>query len=120
LSAQSTYQPIHRIAMGGMAEVHLAYQRGLGGLEKLVVVKRILPHLEGDATFVTMFLEEARLAAQLSHPNVVNVVDVRREDDGLYMVMEYLAGIDLRQLLALAKGDERSVPIPVTLRAQWA
>ena len=102
--------------MGGMAEVHLAYQRGLGGLEKLVVMKRILPHLEGDATFVTMFLEEARLAAQLSHPNVVNVIDVRREDDALYMVMEYLSGVDLRQLIGFARHEDLHIPIPVAVR----
>jgi len=102
--------------MGGMAEVLLAHQRGLGGLEKLVVVKRILPHLGSDPQFVSMFLEEARIAASLGHPNIVNVIDVRREGEDLFMVMEYLAGVDLRQLMAHAREAELPLPVPLVLR----
>ncbi len=105
-----------RIAMGGMAEIFLAHQQGLGGFERLVVLKRILPHLESDPRFVEMFLEEARTAARLNHPNIVDVLDVQRDDDALQIVMEYIAGIDLRDLLARVRRGEAHVPIAIAVR----
>ena len=70
------YTLVSRLAVGGMAELFLARQEGLEGFEKTVVLKRIRPHLSRQPAFITMFLNEAKLAAQLNHPNIVKVYDV--------------------------------------------
>ncbi len=85
-----------KLADGGMAELFLARQSGAAGFEKQLVVKRILPALSTDAQFVDMFLNEARLAAQLSHPNVVQVHEAGHVDGQYYIAMEYIDGADLR------------------------
>src|SRR5689334_19455791 len=85
-----------KLAEGGMAEVFLARQQGLGGFEKQVVVKRILPALSDDNAFVEMFLNEARLAARLSHTNVVQIIEAGEIDGQYYIAMEYIEGADLR------------------------
>lgn len=92
------YTLLRRLGHGGMAEVFLAKQVSEGGFEKLVVLKRILPHLATGAEFVTMFLDEARVAADLRHPNIVTIVDVGRAGETLFMVMEFLHGQDVRKL----------------------
>lgn len=92
------YTLLRRLGHGGMAEVFLARQMSEGGFEKLVVLKRILPHLAGGAEFVNMFLDEARVAADLRHPNIVTIVDVGRIADTLFMVMEFLHGQDIRKV----------------------
>ena len=73
------YQIIRRLAKGGMAELYLARQIGGGGYEKVVALKRVLPHLAEDLTFVRMFLNEAKIAAGLDHGNIVHVVDFGSE-----------------------------------------
>ena len=96
------YDVLRRIATGGMAELHLARMSGIEGFEKLVAVKRILPHLAGERAFVQMFLDEARIAATLHHTNVVQVFDIG-EDGGTYFIaMEFLHGQDVRHLMAAA------------------
>src|SRR6478736_6757097 len=70
------YQIIGRLATGGMAEVYLALSGDVPGFRTLVVVKRILPHLASNAQFIRMFLDEARLAALLDHPNIVRIIEV--------------------------------------------
>jgi serine/threonine protein kinase len=92
------YTLLRRLGQGGMAEVFLAKQASEGGFEKLVVLKRILPHLAGGSDFTTMFLDEARVAADLRHPNIVTIVDTGRTGDSLFMVMEFLHGQDVRKL----------------------
>src|ERR1700729_1889843 len=69
------YRVVDEIGVGGMASVHLARMDGPGGFQKWVAIKRIHPHLVEDETFVTMFLDEARIAAQISHPNVATVFE---------------------------------------------
>ena len=76
------YESLFRIAAGGMAEVFAARIRGEGGFEKLVAIKRMLPHLVDDEAFVNMFLDEARLAVQVASPHVVQTLDLGRADDG--------------------------------------
>lgn len=92
-----------------MAEVHLARSAGAVGIAKLLVVKRVLPEHAADPKFVRLFLDEARLAVALDHPNVVQVYDVGEDDGSVFIAMEYLHGRDLRHVLrALA---EKPLPI---------
>jgi serine/threonine protein kinase/TolA-binding protein len=107
------YQLIQRIGTGGMAEIFKAKVTGEGGFEKLVAIKRILPHLSDDAEFVDMFMREARLAALLSHPNIVQIYDFGKERNTYYIAMEYLWGHDLRTVLNRAK--EQPLPIECAL-----
>ncbi len=86
------YEIAGRLASGGMAEILLGRLIGPSGFERPVVIKRILPHLAEHQNFVSMFLDEARLAAQIRHPNVVQVHELGQEGDDLYLVMEYLEG----------------------------
>jgi serine/threonine protein kinase len=90
------YDLLRRLGAGGMAEVHLARAIGPEGFQKLVVLKRILPHLSADPEFVRMFLAEARLAAILDHPNVVQVFDIGRDGSDWFFTMEYVYGETLR------------------------
>jgi serine/threonine-protein kinase len=87
------------IAAGGMATVHLARLLGPVGFAKTVAIKRLHPHLAKDPDFVAMFLEEARLAARVKHPNVVSTLDVVSEEGELFLVMEYVAGESLSRLV---------------------
>lgn len=88
-----------KIAMGGMAEIFRAKSFGAEGFEKVVVIKRILPHFSEDEGFVTMFKDEARVAAHLTHANVVQVFDFDTVDDLFYIAMEYVEGHDLKRVL---------------------
>ncbi|RMG20180.1 MAG: serine/threonine protein kinase, partial [Deltaproteobacteria bacterium] len=87
-----------RIALGGMAEIFLARQEGPRGFSRRLVIKRILPHLADDPGFQAMFLDEARLAARLSHPNIVPIFDFGEVDGSFYLAMELVRGPDLRRL----------------------
>ena len=89
------YSLVARLATGGMAEIFLARLQGAAGFEKLVCIKRILPHLARDKQFVAMFLDEARIAARISHPNVCQVFELGEIDGSYYIAMEYLEGVPL-------------------------
>ncbi|MBK9032589.1 MAG: serine/threonine protein kinase [Myxococcales bacterium] len=93
------YQVLERLAVGGMAELLKAKALGEHGFEKLVVLKKILPHLAADPAFVQMFLDEARLTAQLDHPNIVHVFELGTDADTPYIAMQYVDGIDVLALL---------------------
>ncbi len=88
-----------RIAVGGMARVYRARLRGLGGFEKTLVVKQILPELASDPRFVRMFVEEAKAAVRLSHPHIVPVYELGEVDGVYFLAMEYVAGASVQQLL---------------------
>jgi serine/threonine-protein kinase len=94
------YRLEERVGVGGMAEVYRAQRLGPGGFAKQVAVKRVLPDLGRDPSFVQMFLDEARLQAQLSSPGLVQVFDFGEEAGTYYLVMEYVDGVDLAALLA--------------------
>jgi hypothetical protein len=96
------YQLITRMAVGGMAEVFLARHGELAGFRTLVVVKRVLPHLASDPDFITMFLDEARIASMLDHPNLVRIVEVGRHGDEFFLAMELVQGKPLSSLLRRA------------------
>lgn len=87
------YTLVAKIATGGMAEIFLARLQGAAGFEKLVCIKRILPHLAADTTLTSMFLAEAQIAAQISHPNVCQVFELGELDGRYYIAMEYLEGV---------------------------
>jgi serine/threonine-protein kinase len=87
------YELLTLLARGGMAEVFLARMTGAGGFAKLLVIKRILPHLRDDPEFHEMFLNEGRIAARLSHPNVCHVYELDEVDGDMYLAMEYLDGL---------------------------
>ena len=103
------YELIRQIAIGGMAELYLARTVGIEGFEKLVVVKRILPQFAANASFVNMFLNEARLAATLHHPNIAQVYDIGVEDGDYFFAMEYVHGEDLDRIGP--QSQEQGVPI---------
>jgi serine/threonine-protein kinase len=89
------YSLVARLATGGMAEIFLARLQGAAGFEKLVCIKRILPHLARDKQFVAMFLDEARIAARISHPNVCQVFELGEIEGSYFLAMEYLEGVPL-------------------------
>lgn len=110
------YELIRKLAAGGMAEVFLARSAGPMGFEKFVVVKRILPHLAEEASFVSMFLTEARLAAQLNHPNIVQVFDFGEVNGTYFLVMELIDGVNLRLIGRRAHEANQALPLPVVCR----
>src|SRR4051812_3825535 len=93
------YELLARLATGGMGEIFLARLEGAAGFEKLVVLKRILPHLADDARFRQMLVAEARVTSKLTHANICQVHELGETDGQLYIVMEYLEGITLLPLL---------------------
>ena len=117
------YETLFRIAGGGMAEVYAARISGEGGFQKVVALKRMLPTLAEDERFVTMFLDEGRLAANISSPNVVSTLDLgRASDDSLYLVMELVVGVPLSRLLREVLGSGHYLPhsVAVEILAQAA
>src|SRR5664280_1198561 len=107
------YQLLEKIGAGGMAEVFKARMKGEQGFEKIVAIKRIVPHMAKNAEFVTMFVDEAKLAAQLNHNHITHIYDLGKVDAWHYIAMEYVEGKDLRTLLKL--GKERGFPLPAEL-----
>ncbi len=107
------YEIITHLASGGMATVYVARAIGAAGFQRLVAIKRLHAHIAGDAQFVEMFLDEARLAARIRHPNVVPTLDLDNGDDGLYLAMEFVEGDSLLGLLK--NSAKRGEPIPASI-----
>ena len=108
-----TYGPyflLEKIAVGGMAELFRAKRTGVEGFEKVVAVKRILPHLSDNQEFVHMFIAEAKMVAGLSHPNIVQIFDLGRIEKSYYIAMDYVHGRDLRSILKRAAERGTSIP----------
>ena len=104
------YRVVDEIGIGGMASVHLARMDGPGGFQKWVAIKRIHPHLVEDDTFVHMFLDEANVAARISHPNVATVFELGKHEDTYWIAMEYLHGEPLREVMR--RTEELGQPMP--------
>ncbi len=100
-----------RIAVGGMAEIFEATRVGPGGFQKTVAIKRILPSFDTRPEWRTMFTREARIAAQLNHPNIVQVYDFGETEDGFFIAMEYVPGTDLSKILARQHEDGIRMPL---------
>jgi serine/threonine protein kinase len=107
------YYLLEKVAVGGMAELFKARQRGVHDFEKIVAIKRILPHLSDNDEFVRMFIDEAKLAAQLTHPNIVQIFDLGKAMGFYYIAMEYVDGRDLRSLLRKVREYRLPVPEPI-------
>ncbi|MFL5321178.1 MAG: serine/threonine protein kinase, partial [Myxococcaceae bacterium] len=110
------YQLLKKIASGGMGQVFLARTGGSGGFEKLLVIKRILPQLVEDEEFIEMFFDEARIAARLNHPNLVQIFDLDQAEGSHYLAMEYVAGEDLRRVDKKARAISTPIPLGLILR----
>ncbi|ACY15207.1 serine/threonine-protein kinase [Haliangium ochraceum] len=110
------YELCERIATGGMAEVYLAKAYGAHGFEKTLAVKRILPELASDLEFEERFIAEAKLAVQLSHANIVQVFDFGRVGRTLFLVLEYVDGLDLAALLGRYRNAGRELPLPAAFQ----
>jgi serine/threonine-protein kinase len=108
---QQRYRVIEKLASGGMAEVFRAESAGLEGFKKQVAIKRVLPHLSEKKKFISMFLDEARLSAHLSHSNCVQVFDIGVGDNAYFIVMEYVDGADLKAVLETLKKQGREMAI---------
>ena len=105
------YKVLEKIASGGMAEVFRAESAGLEGFKKIVAIKRVLPHLSEKKQFIGMFLDEARVSAQLSHSNCVQVFDIGVGDNTYFIVMEYVDGSDLKGLIEHRKKVNQAFPV---------
>jgi serine/threonine-protein kinase len=110
------YELVAEIASGGMATVFLARLSGVGGFQRFFAIKRLHPHLASEKEFVDMFLDEARLAAGIHHPNVVPILEVGASPRGYYLVMEYIEGDTLARLLARATSSGSPLPPKIALR----
>ena len=108
------YELIHRLAHGGMGTVYLGRAKGKAGFEKVVAVKVIHPHLATEAEFIGMFLDEARIAARIHHPHVVEILDLGESNGAYYMVMEFIEGENLAALVRALDGEP--LPIGVVLQ----
>jgi eukaryotic-like serine/threonine-protein kinase len=108
---QQRYRVIDRLASGGMAEVFIAESAGIEGFKKTVAIKRVLPHLSEKKRFIAMFLDEARLSAHLSHSNVVQVFDIGVGDNTYFIVMEYVDGADLKQVIKFVRDQNKPFPV---------
>lgn len=109
------YRLVAELARGGMGNVYLAIAQGPGGFNKLLVVKELKPEFAEDETYVAMFLEEARLAARLTHPNIVQTNEVGSDGPRHYMIMEYLDGRSLYRVVRHL-GREGGLPVGAHLR----
>ena len=108
------YVLVRRIARGGMAEVFLAQQRGLEGFDRRVAVKRILPHLADSPDFMKMFFGEAKLAAQLAHPNIVHIYEFGKVEHDYFIAMEFVDGVHAGMLFK--HGEKEKLPPTLVAR----
>lgn len=110
------YELVERLAVGGMAEIYVARARGAQGFEKEYVLKLIHPKYVGDQEFIRMLVDEAKLVGALTHPNVAQVIDLGVDGDAYYILMEYVRGKDLYQVLNRAWDLGFNLPIPMCLQ----
>jgi serine/threonine protein kinase len=109
------YAVYERLGVGGMATVHRALERGPDGFERMVALKRLLPHLAEDASFIKSFVREAKLASILNHLNIVQIYELGRVGTEYFISMEYIDGCDVRRILRHARKVTGAPPIHVTV-----
>ena len=108
------YFLLERVNVGGMAEVFKAKATGVEGFERLVAVKRILPSIAEDEEFITMFVDEAKIAVQLTHANIGQIFDLGRVDGSFFIALEYVHGKDLRAMFNRTRQRGEVLPIPLS------
>ncbi|RME27287.1 MAG: hypothetical protein D6806_04845, partial [Deltaproteobacteria bacterium] len=108
------YKLLERIGRGGMAEIFKAEESLPGGGTRLVAIKRLFPRLSADREFVGMFVNEARIASEMNHPCIVRTYDLINYGSYYYIVMEYLEGMDLEDLVILRYGNRPELSIAET------
>src|SRR5258708_37844102 len=109
------YVVYERLGVGGMATVHRALERGGDGFERYVALKRLLPHLADDQSFVKSFVREAKLASLLQHVNIVQIYELGRVGSEYFITMEYIDGRDVRQVLRHARKVSGPPPLHVSV-----
>src|SRR4051812_26864994 len=109
------YLVYERLGVGGMATVHRALERGIEGFERIVALKRLLPHLAADASFIKSFVREAKLASLLNHVNIVQIFELGRVGTQYFISMEHIDGRDIRRILRHARKASGPPPIHVTV-----
>ncbi len=109
------YRLIRQIAVGGMAEIHLAKTKGIAGFEKYVAIKMIHPNFAEDEQFIQMLVDEAKIAVQLTHGNIAQTFDLGRVGETYYITMEYVDGADLYKILR--RGSEQDLEMPLDVCA---
>jgi serine/threonine protein kinase len=107
------YRLVRQVAVGGMAEIHLAKTRGIGGFEKYVALKMIHPNFAEDESFIQMLIDEAKISVQLQHANIAHTFDLGRVGGTYYITMEFVDGVDLYKLLRQASEIDAEFPIPL-------
>ena len=107
------YTILERLAVGGMAQVYLGFETGDTGLQRVVVIKQILPQLGQDEAFQKMFLQEARLAARINHPNVVEIHELGESEGQPFIAMEYVGGIPLNVMNKAMREKDIQMPVGV-------
>ena len=105
------YYLLERINVGGMAEVFKAKTFGVEGFERLLAVKRILPNIAEDEEFITMFIDEAKIAVQLQHANIAQIFDLGKVDESFFIALEFVHGRDLRSIFDRMRNKGDSLPI---------
>src|SRR5580700_6878169 len=113
--AQQRYRVVEKLESGGMAEVFRAESEGLQGFKKQVAIKRVLPHLSEKKKFISMFLDEARLSAHLTHSNCVQVFDIGVGDNAYFIVMEFVDGANLKSIIESLRRQGQRMPIATVI-----
>ena len=109
------FEVMERLGIGGMATVHRAVERGIEGFERVVALKRLLPHLAEDEAFVRAFVREAKLASLLQHGNIVQLYELGRVGSSYFISMEYIRGRDARRVLRQAKRMTGPLPVGIAV-----
>ena len=111
------YLLVDRLSIGGLAEVWRGITRGVGGFDRLVAIKRLLPYLAEDEAFISMLLDESRVALRLNHPNIAQVFEVGRLMESYFIAMEYVSGKDIGAIVDRCRKKGEPAPIPLSCYA---
>ncbi|HJL14435.1 MAG TPA: serine/threonine-protein kinase [Sandaracinaceae bacterium LLY-WYZ-13_1] len=111
MAAEQRYRVVDRLEAGGMAEVFRGEALSVQGFKKQVAIKRVLPHLAQNKSFISMFLDEARLGARLNHANIVSVFDIGAADNTYFIVMEFVDGCNLKAVIEHFRQSGRRMPV---------
>src|SRR3989338_738564 len=109
------YTLLEKLAVGGMAEIYKAKTFGAEGFEKELAIKRILPHAAEDKEFINMLIDEAKLSVLLSHANIVQVYDLGKVGSDYFISMEYIHGVNVRDLLYKLREKGEKIPTELTV-----